>query len=432
MILKSYGEPKVLDASDGRCDVNISEVWTPRTSMSESAFLSQFKKLSSLGQHCLQIIAICDSQIRMAALTSLLKKCEWALTVSKSGVLTQTQLKSELNALHQAKMIDRKGSAYHTVCVSRPWQDFAVQQAVLKGEFSRIAEAVEATSAEFESNTPCRYGYQVATEMRASEARRQARIAFYRGDVAAFRTATEALAKAEPDDCELLLLTPFNAELFGRTPAELQSDILATAISEIILTSAGSSEVIEAFNASVNRHDDLSGDMGLLWVNLLTASGDLAGLEKLAADCKDYSTLARACSAFLTADFEAAENAFDEMTRSLRNSTGKRNVVLPLLPGLMHLLLLLRKNDSPSRAALKAMSAAAAKDWSGIDACHSGNHYACCCLHGFSICKKPKAGLAAGFSGKIARALPLVKAIAAHLRKVVSSGSNHHFRQSTS
>lgn len=294
--------------------------------MSASALLVQFEKLSSLGKRCLQIMAICDSQIRMATLTSLLKKCDWASSVSKSGFLTQTQLRKELDALYEVKMIDREGSAYRTVCISRPWQDFAVQQAVLRAEFARIAEAVEATNAEITSDAPRRYGYDTATQTSVSEARRQARIAFYRSDVAAFKTAIETLAKTKPDDSPLLLLQPFNAELFGRTPPELQSGILATAISKIILTSTGSSEVVETFDAYVNCHDDLSGDIGFLWVNLLTARGDRAGLEKLAADGKDYSTLAWACFAFLTADFEVAENAFDRLTHCLRQSRGESSV----------------------------------------------------------------------------------------------------------
>lgn len=383
--------------------------------MSQSDYHLQFNKLSPLGQRCLKIIAICDSQIRMATLIGLLKKCEWASVVSKSGVLTQTQLKTELKALYDVNMIDRDGAAFNTFCVERPWQDFAVQQAVLKGEFTRIAEAVEATSAEIKSDAPRRYDYDRTPDKGFSEARRQARIAFYRGDVAAFRTATEALAKAKPDDRELLLLKPFNEELFGRTPAELQSGILVTAISEIILTSAGVSEVLEAFDVYVNWHDDLIGDIGFWWVNLLAASGELAGLRELAAANKDYSTLAAACVAFLTGQHEVAERAFEKLAAGLRKSTGKRNVVLPLLPGLMHLLLVLRKNDPSSRAALKAMCAAAAKDWPesmhGIpDIIMLGIAY------GDAPSAKTKATLLAGLLGKI-KTKPLVKAIAAHVRQ---------------
>ena len=383
--------------------------------MSESVYHGQFKKLSPLAQRSLQIIAICDAPIRMATLLGLLKKCEWATVKSKSGVLTQSQLKTDLKVLYDLNMIGRDGSTYDRIWISRPWQDFSVQQAVLDGNFKRIAEAVEASNADIKSDTPRRYGYDTGTEMTVSDARRQARIAFYRGDVAAFKTATEVLAKAKLDSRELLLLKPFNAELFDRTPVELQGDILVTAISEIILTSAGSLEVIKAFDAYVNRHDDLTGDIGFWWVNLLAASGELAELKKLAAANKDSSTLAAACLAFLTGKHDVAENAFDKLTAVLRKSTGKRNVVLPMLPGLMHLLLVLRRNDAPSRVALKAMCAAAVKEWPQS-------------MHGIpeiillgiaytdSPSSKTKVALLAGLLGKI-RTEPVVKAIAAHVQQ---------------
>ena len=329
--------------------------------------------------------------------------------------MTQSQLKAELKVLYDVNMIDRDGSTYNTVNIERPWQDFAVQQAVLKGDFARIAEAVEASRGEIQSDAPRSYSYNSKPNTGVADARREARIAFYRGDVAAFKKATEALAKAKPEERELLLLKPFNAELFGRTPAELQRGILVTAISAIILTSAGPSEAIEAFDAYVNWHDDLSGDIGFWWVNLLAASGDLAGLQELAAAKKDYSTLAAACHAFLTGQHDVAEGAFDKLTASLRKSSGKRNVVLPLLPGLMHLLLVLRKNDAPSRAALKAMCAAAAREWPEsmhgiLDIFMLGIAYA------DSPSSKTKAALLAGLLGKI-RTKPLVKAISAHVQQ---------------
>ncbi len=416
VILKSYGEPNAQDASHSGCDVNIFEVWTPKTSMSESVYHLQFKKLSSLGQRCLQIIAMCESRISMATLIGLLKKCEWATVKSKSGVVTQSQLKAELKVLYDVNMIDRDGSACHTVSIERPWQDFAVQQAVLMGDFTRIAEAVEASRGEIHSPAPRSYGYNSKPNTGIADARRQARIAFYRGDVAAFRTASASLASEKPDERELLLLKPFNTKIFGQTPTELQSGILVTAISEIILTSAGSSEVIEAFDAYVDWHDDLSGDIGFWWVNLLAACGDLEALGKLAADSDDYSPLASAFLAFLTGQHDVAESAFAELAAGLRKATGKRNVVLPLLPGLMHLLLVLRKNDASSRGALKAMCAAAAKDWPKsmhgiLDTILLGIAY------GDSPSAKTKASLMAGLSGNVSNARPLVKAIAAHVRQ---------------
>lgn len=179
-----------------------------------------------------------------------------------------------------------------------------------------------------------------------------------------FKAAQLELAKAKPELRGLGLLNPFNSEIFLQTPAELQPETLLPAISLTLLTGAGSSEQIQLFQAFVARHDELTEDVIELWINVLAASGDFTGLQRLADSGKSYAIMAGGCAAFLTGQHEAAQTAFDGLISKLRKTSGKRNVILPTFPGLMHLLLLLRKQDPKSRAELKVLSAAAQTLWS--------------------------------------------------------------------
>jgi hypothetical protein len=249
-------------------------------------------------------------------------------------------------------------------------------------------------------------------------ARRKGRIAFYSGDVAGYTTAIQQLEEAKPSLRDLGLLEPFNAKPFERTPVELRADILVKAVTQGILTATGSSKAFEAFDAFVRSGDLLSDEVADAWVNLLFARGDLKVLSKLASAGDAAAT---GGLAFLTGNFEAAEAAFDELTVRLRKTTGNRRAVLPLLPGLLHLLLLLRNDDLSSRKSLAKFCKVAETDWP--KPFRSIPEIATVAVaYRVSLSAKSKSALKRPLAEKSDAALPLVKAITAHIAEWFLSG----------
>ncbi len=378
--------------------------------MAELTAKSDTKSLSSMAKRLLQIIAVCESKISQATLLHLLKACGWADAPTKSGFVTQALLKPDLKSLVDRGFLESGNAAMTYSSIARPCQDMAVQQAVKAGNFKLIADAVEKLSDELDRDLTLA---RVA-DVTARKARRRARIAFYRGDVAAFELAKQELVNAKPELKHLGLLQPYDSELYAQVPLELQSDVLVHPVSQSILTGTGPKELMEAFDAFIQWHDNLSEEAEELWINCLAASGDINGLTAIAESDHPRSKVAAACAAFLTGRHEAAQAAFDEIISSMRKTTGKQSVVLPMVPGLMHLLLLLRKDDARSRAELKAFCATFQTQWP--PALHLiPELFQLAAVYADAPSASSKNALQSALILKPAKALPLVKAFAVHV-----------------
>ncbi len=380
--------------------------------MAESKVKAPKGTLSPLAQRVFQILALCESAISQATLLHILKECGWASAATKSGVLTQVLMKPDLKNLIEHGFVESKNAAMTYLNIARPWQDLATQQAVQSGHLSLITDALEKVDTELVRDLM----YAGGAKREIVTFRRSARIAFYRGDVASFETARRELSKADPELRDLGLLNPFNAELYAQVPSELQPDVFRQPVAQSLLTGTGSTALIEAFDNFVQWHGQVDDELSELWIHCLAASGDLNGLQEFAESGNSHAATANGCLAFLTGQFAAAEAAFAQLTTLMRKTTGKRSVILPVLPGLMHLLLLVRKSDPKSRAELKALSAAAQTYWPTTvqlipEILLAAANYA------DSPHANSKATLKTALTRKTAAALPLVKAIAVHAGK---------------
>lgn len=314
--------------------------------------------LTPLSVKILQVLAICETDITISTLQSILKLCGWDSAAKKNRSLTQVMIRDELNSLRDRKLVNSGTQSFVLVAIDHRFLDFVVQQSTLNGNLETIIAAIEPLRERLERDM------QVHSRDAAFQtARRRARIAFYRGDVTAFDAATTVLADAPPLMRNLGLLNPFNKVLYERTPVELQAAYVVGEARRAIVEGKGSALAIQAFRDYAELHAPLSGIIADWWVKLLAVCGDLDGLRKLADSGSPASPVAKGCLAFLTGEFDSAEATFEELARQLTKHTGKTAVVLPDLPGLMHILLILRKNDSSSRAKVKALGAAAAKVW---------------------------------------------------------------------
>ena len=301
------------------------------------------------------MLAVCETEIAIGTLQSILKACGWDSAATKSGFLTQAMIVEELRFLRERKLVSSSTQTFVLVAIDRDRLDFVVQQSVLNGNLETILAAVEPLSERLERDMRVAH-----REGPFYTARRRARIAFYRGDVAAFNAAAAVLSESPAVMKDLGLLNPFNRELYNKTPVELQSAFLVHEASKAVIKGEGSAQAIQAYGEFAKLHSPLLGAVEEWWVNLLAACGDLDGLRTVASS---DSLLATGCLAFLAGEQDSAEAAFTEMTSRLRKTAGKKGVVLPGLPGLMHIMLMLRKNDPKSRATLKSLCAAAAKEW---------------------------------------------------------------------
>ncbi len=314
--------------------------------------------LTPLSHKILQVLAVCETDVNISTLQSILKSCSWDSAATKSGILTQVMIKEELSSLRERKLVSSRTQTFVHVAIDLRCLDFVVQQSMLNGNLETIIAAIEPLTERLERDMQLH-----SRDAAMKTARRRARIAFYRGDVATFNAAAAVLSEAPALMKNLGLLNPFNKTLYERTPVELREVYVVDEACRAIVEGTGSAPAIQAFRDYAELHSPLSGRVADCWVKLLAACGDLDGLRKVASSVSPASPVAKGCLAFLTGEFNTADATFDELTRQLAKHMGKKGVVLPDLIGLMHMLLILRRNDPASRATLKAMGAAGAKAW---------------------------------------------------------------------
>lgn len=380
--------------------------------MSKSKLQRAYRGLPVASQRLVQILALCDTKVRLATVIELLKLCGWADAPTKSGVITQALLKPQLQEAADRGLVDCASASMTSVSTARSSQDFAVQQAVLEGNFPRIVEAIQHRHNRLVSDSR-EYS---ASGHTLGAARRELRIAFYSGDVAGFEQARQRLDRAQVSLSEIGLLDPFNPSLYEQTPAELQQQILISGVSHSILTATGSAELTEALDEFVQRGEALSPELAETWVSTLVASGDLAGLEAHAASDLPGHIAAEGCHAFLIGEHAAAAAAFERLVKQLRQNSGKRNVVLPPLPGLLHLLLLLRDGDPQASRVLKSFCAAAQTQWP-VELQVIAEIIQAAATYTDSPTTSAKTALRITMARRLRNAVPLAKALVVHLQK---------------
>jgi superfamily II DNA or RNA helicase len=382
--------------------------------MSVGTLNQVYPKLSPLAQRILQILALKASGGTLSELTTLLKACGWGTAITKSGTLTQAIMKESLAELDRLQLIFNSRNYDGTSSIRPVVRDFCIHQAIRGENFQRILDASNQVEELDRVRRGTWYSSYKSDEMKVEEARQTARIAFYRGDVEGYVAARQVADKNSAGPVDLRLLNPFDADLFAKTPDVLKPEVLVNAVREGIFSGSVLPTVLEVFDPFAYSQDQLSPEMGEAWVHLRVARGDLKGLRELAEANRPYSPLAAGCLAFLTAQYEPAEAMFQELTSQLRKQPGKRNAVLEPLPGLMYALLLLRKNDSKSRATLKSLCETARKVWPD-EIRATAEVIAAAIPYADNPAADSKAKLKAILADKIVRTPPLITAVAAHV-----------------
>lgn len=325
--------------------------------MSELKQQRVYRKLPARQQRVLQVLALHGGRMSAGELVDTLKRCGWGKARTKSGVVTQALLKDELRGLLEMGLVCVPSSTIHYVWIDAQIEDFVVQQSLADGHFEPVLDVLQGPS-----KASRRGNWYSGPRLDMQTARRQARVAFYRGDVEAYASACRQLGLARPASDTLGLMQPLSRQLLASLPLELQAEVLEGALRRSLITASGSAAVqaVDACRELVEQQAEL---LGPLWINRLVAAGSLAELQQWAEADVSLSPLAAGCTAFLTGQFEIAETKLEYAAKQRRKESEKRNLVLPILPGLMQLLLLLRKRDTKSRRRLKAMCDAAKGQW---------------------------------------------------------------------
>ncbi len=372
----------------------------------------ELKQLSTQRQHIVEVLAICMTPVDVPILLKILHECGWAEAETKSGTLTQALAREELNALCKLGWISPSNSSMSYVVVRPQILDAVVQFSVQNGNFRKIALRVLEFEPQLDSVARDRVrGYYLGLI-----AKRQARLAFYDGDVASFEAASLTLRKPGYKSISLDLLEPFNAEIFAKTPLILQVHLLVRKASLAVLTARSSVDELSAFDQFVETQQMVPNDIGTWWVNLNLVRGDTKRLKQIAKSDQTWSQVAELYLQFLLGKQVPCDAALDVILKQSLQDQGPKAkaVTLPFPLCLLHFLVLLRRNDPGSRKELAIACAPVADDPSEYV-----EQIAAVITAAVNYSTNPSAESKASFqqlaSSTLQNALPIVQAIVVHL-----------------
>ncbi|HYD79141.1 MAG TPA: DEAD/DEAH box helicase [Paucimonas sp.] len=161
---------------------------------------------------------------------------------------------------------------------------------------------------------------------------------------------------------------PFDAALFGYLHPQVQEEAMPYLLAHAADVPATAHAVRAHAESMVASGAADSARLRAALAGHWLLCGRLAEAEDLV---DDGAAAVRATAAFLRGDIDAALPAFEAALKQMRKDTGKRNVALPGLPGMLHLLALLRSSDPKAgkqadallEAARRTLCAADAKIW---------------------------------------------------------------------
>ncbi|MFV2067073.1 MAG: DEAD/DEAH box helicase [Pirellulales bacterium] len=298
---------------------------------------ARYTRLDAPSRHVLQLFALSDEWLSRQDLAALSSRSGWTDTHGKR--LTKTAIGPIIHKL-LAKQFLIQGS-YSSVRANPVVQDLAVQDSIRGDWFSTLSDIVvnKASGRYYRQERPAR----------------DLRIAFYRGEVDAFRS----LLRGKNRDQNIRLLDPFNRDIFDRLDPLLREMYLTDVVPRIITNPDGNREVLAAFDELIDSHTSPDSDFLAAWLDLAVARGDLESLARLDKQTGQKLNEVAGCTALLRGDFEQAEACLGAVMPG-----GKRKSKLAAighLPALLCLLLLFKKNSADALAEARSIVSSAAK-----------------------------------------------------------------------
>lgn len=317
--------------------------------MTASKSQTTYRRLDPVNRFVMQIIAITDGTMTWHAVHDLIKNCDWVKPTG--GRLLNADLRTSIQSLEREGLL--RPTPLGTWNVAPEIIDEPVQDAIRAGHFEKVAKAMQEAKLR-----RAYYGHD-----RRDEAR-DLRLAFYSGDVAAFRSGAYYPGYTE----RAHLLEPFALDIFRELDPELRRMYLLDVIPRQILSPRGDRALVDAFIATTRDIDYTQADARLIgsWLDLAVARGDLDDLRRLDEFTRGKFEPISGCLALLTGDYDRAEELLGAALPVERKGAKKQALLaLRHLPLPLYLLLLFRRRSSHSLARARRMIHAATQDGDG-------------------------------------------------------------------
>jgi superfamily II DNA or RNA helicase len=296
-----------------------------------------YTRLDAKSRHVLQLCALSDQAVNRGELSVLSSESGWKDRDGKR--LTKTAMGPLVAKLLQRKFLVQ--GSYSNVRVNPDIQDLAVQDSIRGEWFQTLSDVVVKRRS--------RYSF------RRDRPETDLRIAFYRGDVDAFRSHL----RGKNRDQNTKLLDPFSRDIFDRLDPLLREMYLADAVPRIITNPGDSQDVLAAFDELIDSQTSLGDDFLAAWLDLAVARGDFESLARLDKQAGKKLNEVAGCTALLRGDFEQAGVCLGAV---MPGGTRKGKLqAIGHLPALLYLLLLFQRDSADALVTGRSIVSSATK-----------------------------------------------------------------------
>ncbi len=305
-----------------------------QNSKEQQRLIRFYEKLAPTIQEIIQVAAVSDPLAR----TNLFDLAVKAGVTHHDG--SEPKYKNDRDAINAA--IKSGILEYASKSKTGPVQpavlldDHLFRQAFASGLAERVKQQIEGQQKR-------RYSYGV----NESEAVRNMRFAFY-GD-----NWKEWQGLVRRYSFRPYLLDPFCQKTFEALSSNFRAEFLTRSVLQLVnMADTRRSEFAACVGDLVGGMQKLSDDAIVAATDLLTAQGDIDGLEKLAARVGKHPEI-EGCAAFLRGDFTTARKQFEAADQQQRKGTKKRTTNLAGFPMVLYAILLLKENSAQSQMHVK-------------------------------------------------------------------------------
>ena len=309
--------------------------------MPASSLTETYSQLSPTERHLAHLCALSGESLRPTALASLSAESGWS--EGKRKRMTEANAKTTANRLVRQNILQK--TSYGVYVINPDIEDLVVQDSIREDWFDKLASFLQ-------DKYPCSY-YQTA------RVTRDKRIAFYEGDV----DTLKSLASDAPSLATML--DPFSQDLYERLDPILQEMYMTDVVPELIVGGAGHREALKAFETLIESKTEPSAELAACAIDLNVASGQLEALRALDKRTKNKLVEIAGCAAFLCGDLDQAEASFAAAMPIGKPRAKKSKTAMKHLPGLLYLLLLLKKNSPEGRGQASSLISSIAKTRGG-------------------------------------------------------------------
>lgn len=305
---------------------------TTHTSREQQRLIKAYEKLAPAIREIIQVAAVTEPLAR----TNLVRLAVQVGIRHEDGrVPDYKNDRDAINAAIDAGVLEyvsksKTGSVQPAVLLD----DCVFRQAFSSGLAERVKDRVE--------RQPNRRRYSYSYYVDENTIVRDMRFAFYGDD---WKTWTELASR---NSFRPYLLDPFCLKTFESVSPRFQADFFNRGAMQVVnFADSRRCDFSSCASMLIDSMTRLPDDVLAAATNLLTAQGNIAALEKLAARVKTHSEI-EGCSTFLKGDFVAARRHFESADQQQRKRTKKRTTNLSQVPMVLYAILLLKEDSAQS------------------------------------------------------------------------------------